>query len=281
MEHTATERPEWFSSPKINDLQRREWRYRVIRGVRHALRCWSRLILTWGDEPRVWRAWRRGWDDEHFIQLIRLRDQGFRPKVIYDIGANVGAWSTMCQALFAPQAIYLFEPQAQCLRAIERCCLSLKAPWKIIPAALGDESRELTLNITHNRAASSLLSPKTDVGLVDIGPASQDMERVQVKRLDDLAEGNGWPPPDLVKIDVQGFEKQVMEGGGRTLAQARYIVVEVSLRPLYEGQALLPEILSAFVRWGFDLVDINETLRRWPAGELWQVDLWLRGQRGR
>jgi hypothetical protein len=76
-------------------------------------------------------------------------------------------------------------------------------------------------------------------------------------------------------VDVQGFEGAVLEGGRATLARARRMVIEVSVRPLYEGQSLLPEILQTVRGWGFQLDDLSETLRRWP-GPLLQVDLWLR-----
>jgi hypothetical protein len=92
--------------------------------------------------------------------------------------------------------------------------------------------------------------------------------------LDILAKQQKLPRPDLVKIDVQGFEGRVLAGGEETLRQAKRMVVEVSLHPLYDGQSLMPEILHLLSNWGFVLEDLHETFRQWP-GRLWQVDLWL------
>jgi FkbM family methyltransferase len=227
------------------------------------------------DDPRVWRAWRRHWDAAHFIQLQRWHDEGFRPAVVYDIGAHEGLWSEMCQAIFAPAKCFLFEPQ----RAVrERACRRQPGPpaaWQVVPVALGDHQETQSLHVTRNAAASSLLTPlaSESAGLGDIQAVAE--ETVEVRALDELAAALGLPKPDLVKIDVQGFEGRVLAGGARTLAQARRMVVEVSLHPLYDGQSLMPEVLQTLSNWGFELEEVQETLRQWP-GTLRQADLWLR-----
>lgn len=107
------------------------------------------------------------------------------------------------------------------------------------------------------------------------GTRATVQEEVQIVPLDDLAASDSLPHPDLVKIDAQGYEGHVLAGGKKTLAHAQRIVIEVSLKAIYDGQVLLPEILQAFSGLGFEVEDINETLRQWP-GPLWQVDLWLK-----
>ena len=81
-------------------------------------------------------------------------------------------------------------------------------------------------------------------------------EDVPVNRLDDL-----WAlqPSDrvMLKIDVQGYEKPVLDGAQRILSSCNAVVVEMSLIPLYEGQILakqLWELLEAagFEAWSFD-----------------------------
>src|SRR5688572_16756549 len=98
---------------RASDLQSRDLASRLSRFIRARVRrCCGALALV-ADDPRVLQAWRRGWDTAHYIQLSRWRDEGFRPRIVYDIGAHHGLWSEMCQELLAPERCLLFEPQAE------------------------------------------------------------------------------------------------------------------------------------------------------------------------
>jgi hypothetical protein len=108
-------------------------------------------------------------------------------------------------------------------------------------------------------------------GTTEIGHA-----QVRVLPLDEVAHREKLPLPDLVKIDVQGFEAKVIAGGTSTLRGAQRIVVEASLKSIYEGQPLLTEILFTLTQSGFQLTDFSDACRSWPNEELWQVDLWFK-----
>ena len=57
----------------------------------------------------------------------------------------------------------------------------------------------------------------------------------------------------LVKLDVQGVEAAVIEGGGRFLKRVKYLMTEVSLAPVYDGQSDFNTVHAAMVRAGFSL----------------------------
>jgi len=261
---------------KVNDLEQRGWVYRLSRFLRAQLRtlCVRGELLA--DDPRVVRAWAKGWETSHFLRFLRWRDQGFHPQVIYDIGAHDGLWSEMCEVLFAPHKCLLFEPQRQCHEKIHVRRQELGVDWILWPVALGDSDGTTDMHLTQNLAASSLLKPIQEQGLTGQDVKSVALEEVQVKTLDGLVGANNLPVPDLVKIDVQGFEWRVLTGGKATFPKAQRMVIEVSLSGIYEQQPLLREILNLLSGWGFELEDISETLRTWPEGRLWQVDLWLK-----
>jgi FkbM family methyltransferase len=233
--------------------------------------------MVLADDPRVIQAWRRKWDSAHYIQLRRWHDEGFRPKVAYDIGAHEGLWSEMCQNIFAPAQCLLFEPQRE-FQQKAKARQPEGANWEVLPVALGDQETADVIHITQNSAASSLLMP-LDGETATAVTRPVGSEKVQVVPLDKLVGARRLPLPDLVKIDVQGFEGRVLAGGRSTLSHAQRLIVEVSLKALYEGQSLMPEVLQTLVGWGFELIDISETFRQWP-GRLWQVDLWLQRRSG-
>jgi FkbM family methyltransferase len=227
----------------------------------------------------VIRAWKRHWDVEHFIRLIRWRDEGLSPRVVYDIGAHDGGWSEMCQAVLNPAHIYLFEPQPAYQAKARARQPHLGADWRVIPVALGDTTEMGTLFLTGNPAASSLLTPIDDSTSQACGTNAIGQEKVRVETLDELVARENLPLPDLVKIDVQGFECRVLAGGVRTLAAARQMIVETSTRPIYHEQSSMTAVLKTVSDWGFQVEDISEAFRPWPDIRIWQVDLWLKRTR--
>lgn len=261
---------------RSNDLRSRNLSHRLTRFVRARLRRLCERGLLLADDPRVLTAWRRGWDADHYVRLLRWRDQGFHPRVIYDIGAHAGQWSEMCQAVFAPVESVLFEPQPTLFERA-KACQPPGSQWRVLPVALGDAERTERMHVTENDAASSLLLPAGD-GSDALGTRSIRQTEVSLQTLDDVVARQQLPLPNLVKLDVQGYEGRVIAGGRNVIAQAEAVIVEVSLHVIYQDQVLLPEIVAVLAEMGFQIEDLNETCREW-TGKVWQVDLWLRRRR--
>lgn len=258
-------------SARANDLACRDFSVRLGRFLRARLKQCAELIGAIADDPRVLRACRRGWEAGHYARLLHWRDAGFKARVIYDIGANAGKWSEMAQDVFQPEHIHLFEPQPD-LAATALGGRPAGANWMLQPVALGAEAGQALLNVTQNGAASSLLAPARTVR--EWGLETLRQEPVRVVRLDDYAGEEKLPPPDLVKIDVQGSEGRVLAGGKAVLAAARRMVLEASLESVYEGQPLVAEVLHDLAALGFKLESLSEGARLWPNPPS-QVDLWL------
>jgi len=261
---------------RMNNPLNRGWGHRAGRFLRARLQAGCLKVARMAADPRVLEVWRHGWDEDHCRVMQRWRDEGFRPRVVYDIGANEGLWAEACQAILRPEASYLFEPQPDARqRALARRG-RLQAAWEVLPFALGDQDASQVLHRTQNAAASSLLAPLVAAGPAGCGTAVLRDEAVQVATMDGVVSSRKLPQPDFVKIDVQGFEGRVIAGGRQTLSRTRRIVVEVSLRAIYQEQSLIPEVFNALTALGFELEDLTDTLRTWPEGRLWQVDLWLK-----
>jgi FkbM family methyltransferase len=180
----------------------------------------------------------------------------------------------MCQGIYQPTTCCLFEPQNEYLNQARKR-QPPGANWVLLPIALGEVESEATIHLTKNRSASSLLPPLQNDWL-QASTTEIGQERVRVLPLDELTQKRQLPLPDLVKIDVQGFEAKVIAGGTSTLRDAQRIIVETSLKPIYQGQPLLPEVLFTLTQCGFRLTDLSDACRSWPNDELWQVDLWFK-----
>ena len=88
------------------------------------------------------------------------------------------------------------------------------------------------------------------------GTEEKEERKVTVRRLDTILCRDDIEQPALLKIDVQGFEKDVLEGCKTLLPCFSYVYVECSFVELYSGQALAHEIISFLSGFGFTLSGI-------------------------
>jgi hypothetical protein len=80
------------------------------------------------------------------------------------------------------------------------------------------------------------------------------------------------PERTLLKIDVQGYERDVLDGAVKTLPAFLGVRTEMSLVPLYEGQALMPEIVELLARHGFELWHVEPGFTEPGTRRLLQLD---------
>ena len=92
----------------------------------------------------------------------------------------------------------------------------------------------------------------------DVKPIS-----VHITTLDNYCDTNGIDKIDLLKIDVQGFELEVLSGGVQLLKTKRikFIYVELMPTPLYENQSTSSEVISWLSNYGYELVGLNDVYR--------------------
>jgi hypothetical protein len=76
----------------------------------------------------------------------------------------------------------------------------------------------------------------------------------------------------MVKIDVQGYEKFVIEGASKSLLKTKLVLVEISVRELYNGEALFDEIYHLLTNLGFEFRGIYDQLKDKRTGEVLQCD---------
>jgi FkbM family methyltransferase len=210
----------------------------------------NRAVRPWGMELAY----------SHVLERPELRRDWLKSlpvRTVLDIGANDGDFAAEIRDLFPESHIYSFEP----LRDAHAALLSRMrgdGRFRAFNFALGAADSRARIHCSSFSPSSSLL-PMLDLHK-EAWPhtAGDAAEEIEVRRLDSLrldAE-----PELLVKIDVQGFEDKVIEGGRETLGRAAYVVIEVSFAPLYEGQPLFEDIYRLLAGMGFAY-----------RGSLWQL----------
>jgi FkbM family methyltransferase len=192
---------------------------------------------------------------------------------VLDVGANVGQYAKSLRESGFKGRIISFEPLSKVYPNLVGNS-RMDPKWIVAPRmALGSEDSKKTINIAANYVSSSILD------MLDThtkgAPESVYIcsENTRVAKLDTI-KSDYLKPKNLafLKIDVQGFELQVLEGAQKTLPYIKGIQIELSLVPLYEGQLLFRDMLDYIAHLGLELCDILPGFRDKKTGRLLQVD---------
>ena len=167
--------------------------------------------------------------------------------VVYDIGASVGVFSGMLAKLPNVTIIHAFEPIPGSFGILtER--LRRYGHVKCHNVALGDTAGIVNMYVSRSADSSSLIPPAELLQSEFPGVQTSHEIPIKIVRLDDYVSELRLPQPDVVKIDVQGFEDKVLRGGERTIGRARYCILEMSLDRLYENSPLFDDIYREIER---------------------------------
>jgi FkbM family methyltransferase len=211
------------------------------------------------------------------LQLIRaLELAGI--DMVFDIGANEGQFAREIRKDGYSGRIVSFEPLSSVRERLLRS-VSKDPAWEAHQqSAIGDHDGEVQINISGNSVSSSLLHMLPSHQRAEAESAYVDSELVPIARLDSLAKGYLSAGCNLfMKIDTQGSEWQVLDGAHETLMQARGLLCELSLVPLYEGQRLWRELVDRLDAEGFMLWALQKGFTDPLTGQSLQVDgLFLR-----
>lgn len=194
-----------------------------------------------------------------------------RVDLVLDVGAATGGYGTQLRLFGYAGRIVSFEPMTAPFAELSATAAG-DATWTARQAALGDEAGESVINIATNSDSSSLLpmnSTHTDaapsVGIVGT-------ETVKVERLDDVIDEIAGPDDRIfLKVDAQGFERQVLAGAEKTLARCQGLQLELSFVPLYDGGMLIDDAIGLAYEAGFQMVGIEQGWAA-PSGQMLQAD---------
>ena len=188
-----------------------------------------------------------------YNMLAGLRSQGIIPATVIDVGANVGQFAIAASKLFPNAKVHAFEPQPDCFDELQRNCRSLDNV-RVYDLALGERAGSVVFHVNTHRHSSSLLSlSAAHKSAFPDALESQDIE-VTMTTLDDLMEARALAGPVLLKVDVQGYEPQVLAGATQTLARVDYVILEASFKPLYEGELPFLAVVEQMRTQGFDFL---------------------------
>ncbi|OUL29115.1 FkbM family methyltransferase [Nostoc sp. 106C] len=190
---------------------------------------------------------------------------------IIDIGANVGQFAISINAVLPKAQIYSFEPIPDCFNKL-KASMSGKKNFTAFNLGIGDRAGDLVFQHNSYSQSSSFLQithlHKTAF------PETSDSHSINVKieKLDEVAEKLLLTDSLLIKIDVQGYEDKVLNGGEATIKRAKIIIIETSFTNLYEDQPLFEDIYSKLKDWDFVYAGCFDQLYHPQDGKILQAD---------
>jgi FkbM family methyltransferase len=176
-------------------------------------------------------------------------------RTVVDIGANVGQFA-LAALHYSPNCqVHSFEPlpgpagkYARLLRGETRATLH--------QYAIGPSFIEATMHVSNRDDSSSLLAISDLQESLFPGTAESHRTNVTVRRLLECIAPSSIEAPALLKIDVQGFESEVIKGCDDALHLFDFIYCECSFLELYTGQALAAEVIELLHQKGFSCAGI-------------------------
>lgn len=180
--------------------------------------------------------------------------------LILDVGANRGQFAMDVYAAGYHGAIWSYEPIPPVFEELRKNAKS-RTRWEAFNFALGDRVGARTIKVTRSAPSSSLYSvdEKFANRYFDILGKADEIP-ISVDRLDNISKAHPIScEHTFVKIDVQGAEAEVIDGGRHFLPSCRGLLVEVSLRPIYSGTKPMEDVIFTLRSMGFTPVHV------WPG----------------
>src|SRR5439155_5570854 len=196
------------------------------------------------------------------IKLAKARERGLRIGMAVDGGAANGLWAQRFKHVYPESKLLCIEPRQDCHDEL-RQRMSAYNDVTIVQTLIGpsdgdvaffeksDES-SILLNYEGKEWAKKITKPMTT--------------------LDSLLTQRGLPDPDMIKLDLQGYELQALEGASRSLEHAEAALIEVSFIELQKGMPRMHEVVAFMAARGFDVYDITALWHRPLDGALAQGD---------
>jgi len=171
-----------------------------------------------------------------------------RIDTVIDVGANVGQFGEGLRANGFRGKIVSFEPVTSVFQELAKKAAA-DGNWEAYRCGLGTVEGSAQIHVSELTVFSSILEMTSTASLHDSRTAVTRTEDIEIRTLDQVAAaltGN-----ILLKIDAQGYEKHVIEGGSQTIPRVLGIQLELPVIRVYEGEWQFHEALEYMSDMGF------------------------------
>jgi FkbM family methyltransferase len=201
------------------------------------------------------------------VKLRQAQARGLKLNCVLDGGASNGGWTRELRTVYPQATMICVEPRQDVQPALQQMATELR-DIHIAPVLLGPEDRMTEFNESGVHSSALPNSQGKQFGTA---------RQVEMITLDALIARLKAPWPDLIKLDLQGYELDALKGAGQCLSHAQALLLELSFFELQKGAPLADEVIAFLRQRGFCIYDIPSLWHRPLDGALAQGDfLFLR-----
>jgi FkbM family methyltransferase len=204
-------------------------------------------------------------DMEHLLEDLKFR--GLKCKSILDIGANRVGWSTIAKQIFPDANFCLIEPQLELEDYLKSFCTATNNSVYFIAGA-GQKDEKKYLTIWDDLQGSSFLPEESENLKTD-----NKQRAIDIITIDGIIQSGKFAVPELVKLDIQGFELEALKGASGLFGKTEVFILEVSLFPFIKGMPVFADVVNFMLEKGYLVYDFPGFLRRPLDGALGQCDI--------
>jgi len=185
--------------------------------------------------------------------------------ILFDVGANLGQTTLEFADTFSKSSIYSFEPDPETFSKLTEQT-KLLTNVSAYNLGFGSQQEELQMNINRNTGGNSILAVSNTIKKFTSGHWTETIgqRKVEINTLNSFCQMHKISSIDILKIDTQGYELKIIEGGDKVVSAAftKVIFIEVLFVELYKDQAYFTDIYKILTERGFKLVGFYNTFRK-------------------
>ena len=194
---------------------------------------------------------------------------------VIDVGAATGQFATSLRAHGFQGHIASFEPLAEALLSL-RSAATQDPHWSVYGVALGASEGTASINISANQVSSSFLEIEERTVRAEPSTRYQGISIVDIDTLDrvwDSLKAEFCDAAIMLKLDVQGYETNVIRGAEHRLAEIELVFMECSLVSIYKDEPVLADMLLFMAARGFFPVWMQTGWSNRSTGQVYQCDI--------
>ncbi|MBD2201185.1 FkbM family methyltransferase [Calothrix sp. FACHB-168] len=193
-----------------------------------------------------------------------LKKWGFQPSLVIDVGAYKGQWTKLFKDIFPESKILMIEGQDSKYNLLKEVCDSFSGEVIVEIALLGSLD-DYKVRFCEMETGSSIFEESSSFARKYSDKYLSTIDSLLKKYPD-------FQKVDFLKIDVQGYELEILKGAKNLIKNTEFILMEVSLIPINKGCPLISDVMKFMNENNFVLLDFCSQIRC-QDGSLWQTDL--------
>lgn len=200
--------------------------------------------------------------------LEDLLSRGLNAKYILDVGAHFSGWSREAKLVFPDAIFYLVEPLTEMESELKQFCDDFPGSKYFLTGVGPKEDKYYLTILADSLAGANCMYQENEYF------KSHDWQReIQITTINSLLEKHKIEIPELVKLDIQGFELEALKGASFLFGKTEVFILEVSLFSFVESMPIFSEVIRFMADKGYEVYDFPGFYHRPFDGALGQVDV--------